>query len=520
MKRTRKVIGCALAVGALAPLVAQAAPITDPVPLGEPGTFGGSTYQVYSKPGITWEEARDYIQNNLNDGPQSCYLATMPTLGEDNFVEEVRANSGVLPAETWVGGFQPPGTTDPKADWEWVNMDGPIPGTNPMMPGDPFANWQEDEPNDAGDERFMGIGLGGEPGWNDEQNTNNIGGFIVECDVVSPGNDVVIFAPDEDLPVVSVAEEVVAAGRIEQISCVIKEPRFRKPWQHLDLIKRVKQTHTPDCMILAQKFNERPDYRGELQAYQRAFRNPLSPDHNKKDIVVTLVQSTDLDGNPADLTKGVVLFEGTPEIFNVFEQNCRNTATSAVDARLSPSAARVAVDGNQFIDRFATNSTIFCNRGRQAGRKSDQLFVYPIRTSFAYINARQQVRTEAFDFRAKLAAFRTQCEDTAFIDTIRQRLNIAVRRITRGGPVQRLDGIERLEDLSRLLLDTSAGVTSFSYDGCPIATEGETLSRTLALTHKSWRDVLFPDDGDAPYVVPADILADLPPFPGDTPPTP
>lgn len=505
MTRTHTLLGCVAAAAGILPVVAGAQ--TDLAS----GTFGGSTYTVVGQSGVPWPSASAAAMD-LSDATRTCHLATLTSASEDAFVENLRVTAGVSPGEVWVGGEQ-----DDADNWTWVNGEGPFPG-GPGLPGG-YENWQDGEPNDAGgSEVYLGIGLGG-PGWNDEANLGNIGGYVVECDAIEPGEDVTVFPPNiPDQPVVSVVQEVIAPGRIDQFTCVIKEPRRRGRLQGLNLIREIKNTHTPDCQALAAQL--RPEYRARLRFYQRAFVNPDSTDSNPKDIVVTLVRSQDLAGNPADLTNGVVVSEEVASAFGVNEQECRITSTSAVDAGDSPTTVRANVDGDQFIDQLATNSTFFCNRSRSASRYSDQLYAYPIRNSDRVIGGPAQVATEATEFRLKLLALGSSCTDTAIVDRIRSDFDAAMLRIQFGSAFNNetlaLQGISKLEATTLLALETGEDLTVFSYDGCPDL-EGEAVSRLLAITFQSWRYILFPDAGDPPYEVPMAIEDLLPPFPEETP---
>jgi hypothetical protein len=164
---------------ALAPLVASATPV-----LLNAGFFGGHYYQVYSAAGIEWPAA-----DSAAKGKSFTYqgkvipghLATLTSKSEDDFVESLRVASAVSPGEVWVGGFQTAcATVSPRCGWAWINDEGAIAGVNNALT---FANWRVGEPNDSGgDEKYLGIGLGG-PGWNDERALGNIGGFVVEYDV-------------------------------------------------------------------------------------------------------------------------------------------------------------------------------------------------------------------------------------------------------------------------------------------------------------------------------------------------
>jgi hypothetical protein len=168
----------AAAVLFLAPLLAAADPLAA-------GTFNGHYYEVYAAPApnYAWSDADQAALLKSHAGVAG-HLATLTSKAEDDFVESLRASSGVSPPEVWAGGFQTACTPPAAAcGWSWVNDDGPIgpvPGTGVVT----FTNWQVGEPNDYNgtDEKYLGIGHDS-PGWNDEGYFSNIGGFVVEYDV-------------------------------------------------------------------------------------------------------------------------------------------------------------------------------------------------------------------------------------------------------------------------------------------------------------------------------------------------
>lgn len=145
------------------------------------GNYGGSVYDIYAYEtgdDRSWAAAKAFATG------AGGYLATITSFGEDDFIFNLAV--GVLtPQEAWVGGSQPAGETTPTANWFWENGEGAIDGTNA---GPNYANWLGAEPNDhAGPEQFLAVNLLGSFGWNDEGNTTNVGGFVVESAVPEPG---------------------------------------------------------------------------------------------------------------------------------------------------------------------------------------------------------------------------------------------------------------------------------------------------------------------------------------------
>jgi hypothetical protein len=141
----------------------------------------GHLYEVYLAPGITWANAQSFAATLARPGYETAYLATITNADENTFVTTLIASLPVH--ELWLGGFQPPGERDPRANWSWVT-------------GEPwvYANWAPGEPNDAygpASEQHLGIVRSGY--WNDEGNLSNISGFIVEL-VPEPASMVVLGA--------------------------------------------------------------------------------------------------------------------------------------------------------------------------------------------------------------------------------------------------------------------------------------------------------------------------------------
>lgn len=171
-RTTLTTLALALTAMCLGAQAAYAVPI-----LKESGLFGGHYYEVYQAAGIIWDDADDYAQGYSHMGV-SGHLATLTSFGEDQYVNGLRLGAGL--GEVWVGGSQPPGL-DPGEGWVWVNGEGVIPGDN-LGPG--YGHWLGGEPNDSGgDERYLGIGLGNNFGWNDEGALGNIAGFVVEYSI-------------------------------------------------------------------------------------------------------------------------------------------------------------------------------------------------------------------------------------------------------------------------------------------------------------------------------------------------
>jgi hypothetical protein len=148
-----------LALGAAVP--ARAVPVE----------FNGHYYDIIRAGGIEWTAA-DAAANASSYLGLPGHLATVTTAGEDAFIDSLRAGLGF--GEVWAGGFQNPITeTTPTAGWTWVNGEGAF----------GYSNWLGGEPNDnygPGSEQYLGLGLNGAFGWNDEGALSLIYGYVVE----------------------------------------------------------------------------------------------------------------------------------------------------------------------------------------------------------------------------------------------------------------------------------------------------------------------------------------------------
>ena len=540
MKRTSVLCGCAVAAAGLGAIAGQpqafAAPLADPIAVGPQGAFGASTYQVYEAAdpfvGISWDDAKGFADGlsgpTPDGGSRICYLTTLTSATEAEVVENTRLASGLTSTQLWIGGSQQPSANpDPliplaQRDWFWENDEGPIPGSNDSSM-DGYRNWAGTEPNDdsgPGLEEHLTTGLFGQPEWNDSRVVGPpaaVTGFIVECNG-SLGEDITLFpvpdVPDPTEPAVAVVEEVINPGLIRQFACTVKEPANRRRFEQLDLIQLIRDTDTEACNALEAEL--RPEYAAKLRAYQRVPENPLNTtDENTKDLVLTLVKSTDFDGNPAELTRGLFLFEINTRSAGVDDGACRDTSlNTAVTARDQKTAARVNLSGTEPSADLATNSTIFCNRRRNGGRTSDQLLIDPVINIGA---PRTHIAREAFSIRQALRAARPFCADTGFVDRVRADFFRAMRNAQSFSQGRQALATTQLEELSRIALDpTRIGIMDDPYEGCTDL-RGTLTSRLLALTYQHFRYIRFPGLGQEAYVIPQETLDLFPAFPGDAP---
>jgi hypothetical protein len=96
----------------------------------------GHYYRVMTRP-LSWDNARVVAFSQTHDGVRG-HLATITSAAEQAFIESIAPNQ----AHVWLGGFQPPGSSEPDGNWQWVT-------------GEPFSysHWrlfdgQPEEPND------------------------------------------------------------------------------------------------------------------------------------------------------------------------------------------------------------------------------------------------------------------------------------------------------------------------------------------------------------------------------------
>src|SRR5687768_13669552 len=146
---------------------------------GYSGVFDGRFYEVVDAPGISWDAAKAAAEAREHDSVLG-QLATINSFAEDEYVHCL-IQAKVPGLESWIGGFQAPGSSEPADGWQWLNGEliDPLNTT-----GLNYTNWLAGEPNDdtapSANEKHLGASLGGNFGWNDEERLVNIGSYVVE----------------------------------------------------------------------------------------------------------------------------------------------------------------------------------------------------------------------------------------------------------------------------------------------------------------------------------------------------
>lgn len=146
----------------------------------------GHYYEVFTTL-RTWDNARWAAEQ------MGGYLASITTQAENDFV------TSLLPPNlnAWLGGFQPPGSSEPAGNWQWIT-------------GEAFTymNWNTGEPNNGvgwgiTDEKALeiyGILTGALGKWNDARPDVETYGYVVEYDTIPQG------IPEPPAPLVAVPD--------------------------------------------------------------------------------------------------------------------------------------------------------------------------------------------------------------------------------------------------------------------------------------------------------------------------
>lgn len=151
----------------------------------------GHTYMLFShSDGLNWADAQAHAESIGGT------LATIGSLEENEFVYnelQIGSNPRVWHVDQfnsnigpWLGGLQPPGSSEPAGGWEWVT-------------GEPwvFTNWAHNEPNNSGGAENRAHFFGNPNGtsrWNDIPDSVRIEGWVVEL-VEGPCNDADLAPP-------------------------------------------------------------------------------------------------------------------------------------------------------------------------------------------------------------------------------------------------------------------------------------------------------------------------------------
>lgn len=168
----------------------------------------GHYYEFVPSVGITWNNARIAAANRTYYGLQG-YLATITAADEAQLSGEQSAGAG------WIGGSD----EQTEGIWRWMTgpeigmifWNGGINGTTPN-----YANWNNGEPNNAGDEDYAHItapGVGILGSWNDLSNTGEASGdyqpkgFIVEYGGM-PGDPILQISTSTTITIPSITSTV------------------------------------------------------------------------------------------------------------------------------------------------------------------------------------------------------------------------------------------------------------------------------------------------------------------------
>jgi len=157
-------------------LVLAALVLVTPIYAGfDPIQFNGNGhYYQISKTLRSWDNAKWAAEQ------MGGHLATVTSQVENDFITQL------LPAEAdaWLGGFQPHGSEEPNANWQWVTGEAFT-----------FLNWNGGEPNDGvgwnlTDESSLeiyGVLASGRGKWNDIRPDYGAFPFVIEWDATPPG---------------------------------------------------------------------------------------------------------------------------------------------------------------------------------------------------------------------------------------------------------------------------------------------------------------------------------------------
>lgn len=471
--------------------------------------FDGSSYTIFRQKGVSWDAAKAYVEDPLNQeavcGPTggTPHLATLTRSQEDEFVAMLRAATGLR--ELWIGGSQQPDMVEDnvplaESDWFWENGEGAIPGSSDSaILG--HRNWLDGEPNDntgAGSEEHLAIGLQNADAWNDEGNLKNIDGFVAECDFFD-NNGLQLLTENPDDPnsnITSVGNASTGEpATATQTSCVICRPMGKPKKKALWYPRRdgavnlrpiIAETEGCEALNEALPANDRI----WLLRGQRGFERPSD---GRECFTASLVQLRDLEGEPVDAIDGPVFSE---EVSLVQGQ----PVECAVDLiGQSPFGLGKAV-GQSVL----TPDTLFCNRRRSATRYSDRFQLFDVRLDPHRVPIRRQVAQYATVFRSRLQGYIAEgCVDRPFLREVRRQYNraIANSQSWRRNRIER--SVDQLQDLAVFALNISEAFDPYREANmigdrteaqplCPGEAKGELASQILAMSHLIHRGRLFP----------------------------
>lgn len=541
---TRRMAATALVViMTIAPLVANATTPTSGTPVVGPN---GNYYEVIAAPNVDWSTA-DAAARELTFNGIVGHLATITSEPEDNFIHVERMK--IFSREAWVGGFQDldivcdESIPAKQCGWTWINGEGGFPGSNSAAP---YANWTSGEPNDAGGaESYLGVGHTNVQSWNDEANTGNIDGYIVEYDFASvyvpPGPDQGFLdgANDPSSPhgISAVYSEVLEGGNASINCCTVVDWRegAGASWRHdyylrTDLDLGTAIDNTPGCEALRVYDNDMfGSGKAILKPWLRAIPRSRGIPNNtyemgvnsKNDIGVCLIQSD-------VLSKGVVFTEEETSSVLGYSINC-----SEPSIEYRPFTGGVALDPIEVDSPIVTRWSADCDRSRSGKRSSDNLMVmnlwhYPkAKNTNPYLKDLASALTDSIEIeRTRYPA----CVDNSegFLDELTAYVNYAKKNMGswKSDPQQ---AVKSLDDATRLamLIDTGprdiplpSGDPYLSSASCDaFNAKGLFIGRLLALKFATCSEKVRPWSSssssgvDPQCVIEPDIFAELPPLP-------
>jgi len=137
----------------------------------------GHYYELVTpEPRLNWHEARAEAASRRHLGLHG-HLVTLTSGEENDFVTDTLMGTEVVNA--WGGGYQPDGSGEPDADWNWVTGEAWT-----------YTHWRSGEPNNNGNEDALmiySLASWADGHWNDHDKLMTPSeGYVVEYEVPEP----------------------------------------------------------------------------------------------------------------------------------------------------------------------------------------------------------------------------------------------------------------------------------------------------------------------------------------------